>query len=76
MKNKPIQISTDEWWYKGCFIQKNDDYLWSRIKKFSVFKDTSLQETIDNCWTMNEAKSLCKLNEVKNPYYGYEQFLK
>ena len=69
---KPIQIEDGEWWYKGCFIQKQT---YPGLKPYHVFKDTENQETIDSCFTMTEAKKLCKLNEVKNYKYGAKSFL-
>jgi hypothetical protein len=69
---KPIQIEADEWWFKGCFIQKQIHPL---IKPYHVFKDTEQQETIDTCFTFTEAKKLCNLNEVKDFKQGYKSFL-
>lgn len=70
---KPIKIGLDEWWYKGCFIQKQFNPL---LKKYHVFKDTEIQETISTCHSFTEAKKLCILNEVKDYKFGYETFLK
>jgi hypothetical protein len=70
--NKPIKIETNEWWFKGCFIQKQ---FHPELKPYHVFKDTEKQETVDSCLTFGEAKSLCKLHEVKDCKHGYKPFL-
>ena len=69
---KPIQLTDGEWWFNGCFIQKQTH---SRLKHYYVFKDTEQQETVDSCFTFAEAKKLCILNEVKNYKQGYKAFL-
>lgn len=70
--NKPIQIESGEWYFKGCFIQNQEH---PALSKYHVFKDTEQQETIDTCNTMVEAKKLCRLNEVINPYLGLSSFM-
>ena len=69
---KPIQIEIDEWWFKGCFIQKQMN---PNIKPYHIFKDTEQQDTIGTCFTFAEAKQLCNLNEVKDFKQGYKTFL-
>ena len=69
---KPIQIGFEEWWFKGCFIQKQ---IHPQLKTYHVFKDNEQQDTISSCFTFLEAKKLCKLNEVKNFKQGYKTFL-
>ena len=70
--NKPYKIEIDEWYYKGCFIQKQEH---PKLPKYHVFKDTENQETIDGCYTFQEAKKLCELNEVKNPLNGLKSYI-
>ena len=72
MNNKPIKIEGDEWWFKGCFIQKQSN---PELKPYHVFKDTENQETVDTCFTFSEAKKLCVFNEVKDFKHGYKAFL-
>lgn len=69
---KPIQIEVDEWWFKGCFIQKQYH---PKLKPYHVFKDTENQETVDTCFTFTEAKKLCDLNKIKDFKQGYKAFL-
>lgn len=69
---KLIQIEANEWWFKGCFIQKQ---LHPYLKTYHVFKDTEQQETIGTCFTFREAKELCNLNDVKDFKQGYKAFL-
>ena len=71
MKNA-IQIDINEWWFKGCFIQKQIN---PKLKKYHVFKDTEQQETVGTCSTFLEAKKLCNLNEVKQFKHGYKSFI-
>lgn len=68
-----VCIENGEWWYRGCFIQKQNIRL--SIKPYHVFKDTEDQETIDTCNTFTEAKKLCRNNEVKEFKYGYKSFI-
>lgn len=53
MKDKLIQIEADEWWYKGCFIQKQNH---PNLLPYHVFQDTEEQETVGVCHSMLEAK--------------------
>ena len=69
---KPYKIDTVEWYYKGCFIQKNNH---PKLSIYCIFKDTKDQETIGECYTFTEAKKLCELNEVINPFIGLESFI-
>lgn len=69
---KPIAIEVGEWWYKGCFIQKQDHPM---LSKYVVFKDTELQETVGTCGTMVEAKRLCVDNEVVDYKLGFKSFI-
>jgi hypothetical protein len=69
---KPIKIEIGEWWYMGCFIQKQEH---PKIKPFHIFKDTEMQESINTCSTFLEAKKICELNEVKKFKQGYKQFI-
>ena len=69
---KPVQIEVDEWWFKGCFIQKQNH---PKLKLYYVFKDTEDQESIDSCYNFIEAKKLCNLYQVKNFKQGCETFI-
>jgi len=72
-KNKnPIQIETDEWWYKGCFIQEQ---IHPELLKYHVFKDTIEQETIGTTNSFVRAKEMCVDNEVKDYKIGWRSFL-
>jgi hypothetical protein len=70
--NKPIQIEIGEWWFNGCFIQKQ---IHPKLKPYHVFKDTEQQENIGTCFTFKEAKKLCNLNRVKDFKHGYKAFI-
>lgn len=69
---KPVLISSGEWWFKGCFIQKQEH---PKLKPYFVFKDTEDQESVDTCFTFAEAKKLCILNEVKKYKNGFKAFI-
>lgn len=73
-ENKPIQIESQEWWYKGCFIQEFEHPELSG--KYEVFKDTDLQEHVGRSKTFEGAIALCEMNEVKEYKLGYKQFIK
>lgn len=72
---KPIQIETSEWWFMGCFIQKQNDIRHDLIP-YHVFKDDEIQETVGVCHTFSEAKRLCILYQVDNPVSGWKETLK
>ncbi len=60
-KVKPIQIDSQEWIYKGCFIQL---FKHPKLKgKYEVFKNNKEQTHIDRTSTFLEAKKLCEVNE-------------
>lgn len=74
MTNKPkilVQIDVDEWWFLGCFIQKQ---IHPQLKPYHVFKDSEAQETIGACNTFAEAKKMCVLNKNTNYKLGYMSF--
>ena len=75
-KQIPILIEVGEWYYKGCFIQLQNQYNHPELLKYHIFKDTENQETIKTCGTFSEAKLLCDINEVKNPVSGWKEQLK
>jgi len=70
--SNPVQIADDEWWYKGCFIQKQIHPL---LKPYHVFRDSEKQESVGTCYTFTESKKICDLNEVKDFKQGYKSFL-
>lgn len=55
------QIDSDEWLYKGCFIQKSEHP--QLIGKYEVFKNDERQTHVGRCYTFTEAKKLCVENE-------------
>ncbi len=58
---KPEQIDTDEWLYKGCFIQKQNH---PRLKgNYFIFKNDELQTFVNSCYSFKEAKIICEKNE-------------
>lgn len=66
-KESPRQIESNEWLYKGCFIQKSEH---PKLKgKYEVFKNDKQQTHIDRCYTFAEAKKLCENNKC------FENFL-
>lgn len=68
----PIPIAPNEWWYKGCFIQKNEH---PRLLPFSVFEDIERQVTVGQATTMEEAQKLALKNKVEKFLYGPKVFL-
>lgn len=72
MNDKPVQIESGEWWYKGCFIQKQNH---PKLKPYIVFQDTEIQTTVGDCYTFTEAKKIATIFEVKKYKYGPESFV-
>jgi len=70
--SKPIHIESQEWWYKGCFIQGQDH---PELLKYVVFKDTEDQEHVGVCNTFKQAKKLCEDNEVIHFKQGWFTFV-
>lgn len=64
----PFQIEGDEWYFKGCFIQKNSHP--NLFGKYEVFADDEQQTHIGRFTSFANAKKACKANEVKNPFIG------
>lgn len=63
------QIDSEEWLYKGCFIQKSEH---PQLKgKYEVFKNDEMQTHIDRCHTFAEAKKLCEENECFDNYLKF-----
>lgn len=70
--NRPTQIEEGEWYYKGCFIQKQS---YPSLLKYHVFKDNESQDTISTCSTMSYAILLCNDNEVLNSVHTINDFI-
>ena len=70
--SKPVQIEDGEWYYKGCFIQKQTH---PSLMKYHIFKDTKSQATISFCGAFLQAIAICNKYEVKNPIHTAEDFL-
>lgn len=68
---KPIGIEVGEWYFKGCFIQKQEHPMLSR---YVVFQDTILAMVVGTVSTFAKAKKLCIENEVKEPHLGLKSF--
>jgi hypothetical protein len=68
-KEKPTQIETDEWLFKGCFIQKNSHP--KLIGNYEVFKNDKNQNHVDRCYSFAEAKQLCINNECFDDYLKF-----
>ena len=68
MAKKPYQIEDGEWYFKGCFIQKQPT-------GYVVFADDSTQTHIGVCGKMADARTLCVENQVKKPKLGLLSFL-
>jgi len=67
-KQEPRQVGTDEWLYRGCFIQKQDKHP-ELSGKFEVFKNNGKQTHVGRSDTFTGAKDLCESNEC------YDNFL-
>lgn len=61
MKDKPKQIDSSEWLYKGCFIQQSKHPM--LFGNYEVFKNDTQQTHVDRCHTFTEAMALCVENE-------------
>lgn len=62
MKTIPVLIETDEWLYKGCFIQKQAVHP-KLGGRFEIFKNNTSQTHVGRTYTYVEAKKLCENNE-------------
>jgi hypothetical protein len=69
LSSKIQQIDTDEWLYKGCFIQKSNHHL--LIGNYSVFKNDKDQTNIGRTYTFAEAKKLAAQNECKENHLTF-----
>ena len=69
-----LQIEDGEWWYKGCFIQKQSHP--KLYGNYVVFADTEAQTHIGRTMTFLEAVKLAEENEVKEYKLGAMSFLK
>lgn len=69
MKNMQ-QIDTQEWLYKGCFIQEFTHP--KLIGKYEVFKNDEAQTHIGRAHTLKEAKKLCTENECHDNALTFE----
>jgi hypothetical protein len=69
---KPVQIEIGEWWYKGCFIQKQEH---PELLPWLVFKDNFAQSHVGVTTSFASAKKLAERNEVTTPHLGYQTFL-
>ena len=67
--NKVKQIDTEEWLYRGCFIQKFEHP--KLCGKYSVFKNNEEQTDINRCHTFLEAKKLAKENECFDNFLAF-----
>jgi hypothetical protein len=70
--NKPVLIEGEEWWYMGCFIQKQNH---PDIHPYVVFKDNDQQTHIGTSIDFNGAKDLCKNNRNTRYKLGIEDLL-
>lgn len=62
------QVEAGEWLYKGCFIQESKHP--QLVGNYEVFQNNEFQTHIGRCYTLTEAKILCKNNEC------FDNFLK
>jgi hypothetical protein len=69
--NKPFQIEVGEWWFKGCFIQEQNQ---PKLHKYVIFADTEEQEHLGTSNTFSGAIKICKENEVKDYKLGIKAF--
>ena len=69
IKEKPRQIECDEWFYKGCFIQKFAHP--KLIGNYEIFKNNKNQDHIGISSTFIEAKKICEENECYDNYLKF-----
>lgn len=67
-KMKPTLVSGGEWYFMGCFIQRQD--IRPSAEPFHVFQDNKDQTSVGSCFTFTEAKKICRLNKVDKPLIG------
>jgi hypothetical protein len=63
------QIETDEWIYKGCFIQLFKHPV--LFGKYTVFKNNQSQTHIGRFKNIKDAKRACIENECKDNYLKF-----
>ena len=68
---QPQQIEDGEWYFMGCFIQKQTH---PQLLPYVVFKDDETQSHVGVCCTMKEARQMCLLNKVESPKIGLLAF--
>lgn len=68
-KDKPKQIDSEEWLFKGCFIQKSTHP--KLVGKYEVFKNNEEQTHVGRCYTFTEAKKLCIENECSDNFLKF-----
>jgi hypothetical protein len=60
-RDQVVQIDSEEWLYKGCFIQESEHP--QLFGKYEVFKNDKEQTHVGRTKTFSEAKKLCEENE-------------
>jgi len=68
-KEKPKQIETVEWLYKGCFIQESKHP--ELYGNYEVFKNNENQDHVGRTKTFSSAKKLCEENECFDNYLDF-----
>lgn len=74
-KHKPIPVETGEWWYYGCFFQKNEH---PSLLSYCVFQDSETEMVIGSTNSFVRAKELAIGNQcfdfssgiIKGDYLG------
>lgn len=69
---QPQQIEDGEWYFMGCFIQKQNH---PQLLPYVVFKDNETQSHVGVFTSFKDAKQACKDNEAKEPKYGLKSFM-
>ena len=63
------QIDTQEWIYKGCFIQEFKHPI--LFGKYTVFKNNEAQTHVGRYSSMKDAKKACIENECNDNYLKF-----
>lgn len=69
----PVLIATDEWYYKGRFIQKNTH---PNLQPYTSFNDDAIGTDVQPHFSMDEAKRYCRANPCLAPLHKPLDFLK
>ncbi|HET8810345.1 MAG TPA: hypothetical protein VFM65_08785 [Flavobacteriaceae bacterium] len=69
---KPVQIETNEWWFNGRIIQKQND---SRLPEWISFADSDINIVVSKHITKKEAIYYAIGNPCRMPQHKPEDYI-